>query len=519
MKPIPCLFKKKNVSARWDYERRSALLKCVDLTHIVVFPTLDEENYKKLISQAMESKSDDNEKDDYLMHGTLNTLLATNSKQLKIQLLSLLVSKNSFGFIKQNLYPEITITQFRNARDHLKNNGALSPVIKSEPHYRERFDRRSVDHFIEFTKDNFMQDLPYGSKTIKLSTGAIVSIPSVLQLAQFPIVWESYKKFYATEELPFKLHSKEFYRRVIKSVKPVPQKSMAGLDYISADGCQAFQDLFDVLNELKKITGKTYADLISTLQTSKTFLKFDFSSCISKESECAHFCSRFALSDGKQSIFSESCDHLHTESSGMLENLIKSLQEITSQLAQLPLTKERKLLQHSVSDSMLKIEAWQHHIVRAVHQNKAYIDQLELVDNEHILVIKDFAMKKLPEKFREKQEDFFGKKGMSWEISCVLYREEAGGKICCKSFIVILGNETQDWIACGTVLEYVLNQVRKDMPGVRTCTLKTDNAANYKSSDLFNSIYGISKRTGIQIQEYNFSETQKGTIASYIFLL
>ena len=33
-------------------------------------------------------------------------------------------------------------------------------------------------------------------------------------------------------------------------------------------------------------------------------------------------------------------------------------------------------------------------------------------------------MKFLPTKFREKQEDFFGKKGICWHITCIVYKKD-----------------------------------------------------------------------------------------------
>ena len=51
------------------------------------------------------------------------------------------------------------------------------------------------------------------------------------------------------------------------------------------------------------------------------------------------------------------------------------------------------------------------HIVRAVHQDRAKADLMERLSTEEVLLIFDYAMKFLPQKFREAQTDFFAKKG------------------------------------------------------------------------------------------------------------
>jgi len=47
------------------------------------------------------------------------------------------------------------------------------------------------------------------------------------------------------------------------------------------------------------------------------------------------------------------------------------------------------------------------------------------MNEEDCLITLDWAMKFLPEKYRESQKDWFGKRGISWHISCLMVKQDA----------------------------------------------------------------------------------------------
>lgn len=48
---------------------------------------------------------------------------------------------------------------------------------------------------------------------------------------------------------------------------------------------------------------------------------------------------------------------------------------------------------------------------------------LQTLEAHQVLVVMDWAMKWLPAHFREKQADFFGKRGKSWHVSVLIFRD------------------------------------------------------------------------------------------------
>lgn len=73
----------------------------------------------------------------------------------------------------------------------------------------------------------------------------------------------------------------------------------------------------------------------------------------------------------------------------------------------------------------LAIHEWKCHLLRNVKQDQARHDSLYRLDEHTVLLVNDWAMKSIPQKYRESQSYWFGKRGISWHIS-VAYRKVDG---------------------------------------------------------------------------------------------
>ena len=101
-------------------------------------------------------------------------------------------------------------------------------------------------------------------------------------LLQFPVIWERYKTLISVElNLPFKLHNMEFYRELLKMVKPSQQKKMSGLDYFSTEGGEAFDEIIGMVDKLSNVLNN-HEEIKNDLNMIKKFYKFDYASKISK---------------------------------------------------------------------------------------------------------------------------------------------------------------------------------------------------------------------------------------------
>lgn len=64
----------------------------------------------------------------------------------------------------------------------------------------------------------------------------------------------------------------------------------------------------------------------------------------------------------------------------------------------------------------------------SIQQGKCLTDIQRNLELDEVLITQDWAMKFLPEKYRETQADWFGKRAVSWQISVAVI-ETANGKV------------------------------------------------------------------------------------------
>ena len=65
---------------------------------------------------------------------------------------------------------------------------------------------------------------------------------------------------------------------------------------------------------------------------------------------------------------------------------------------------------------------WKAHILRLENQDLAKQDVLKSLDETSALITMDWAMKFQCQKYREKQSEWFGKRGLSWHVSSVVVK-------------------------------------------------------------------------------------------------
>lgn len=161
-----------------------------------------------------------------------------------------------------------------------------------------------------------------------------------------------------------------------------------------------------------------------------------------------------------------------------------------------------------IRTARLAIQSWKCHIIRSANQDQARIDALELLNNETVLIVNDWAMKFLPRKYRESQADWFGKRGISWHIS-VVYRR-LNGELQWQGYIHIIQSCTQGSSAVVAIVQDVLKTIKIEYPEIMTAYFKQDNAACYHSCETIIACPILSQSTGINVVRIDFSDPQGG---------
>ena len=155
------------------------------------------------------------------------------------------------------------------------------------------------------------------------------------------------------------------------------------------------------------------------------------------------------------------------------------------------------------------ILAWNAHILPSENQECGKQAVLETLDDSSILVVIDWAMKFLQMRYREKQSNWFGKRGLSWYVSSVIYRDKSA-TYTIKSYVHHFDSCTQDWYTVVSILEDLFKTLKRDQPAVEKAFLRSDEAGCYHNSELIAAVQDIGKRDGIKFEKYDFSEPQYG---------
>ena len=98
---------------------------------------------------------------------------------------------------------------------------------------------------------------------------------------------------------------------------------------------------------------------------------------------------------------------------------------------------------------------------------------------QSVLVVNEWAMKFLQMKYREKQSEWFAKRGLSWHISSVISKDQETQKAKVLSYAHILYSCCQDWYAIVSILKNLFQNIKVNFPNVKQAFLRSDEAGCY----------------------------------------
>ena len=131
---------------------------------------------------------------------------------------------------------------------------------------------------------------------------------------------------------------------------------------------------------------------------------------------------------------------------------------------------------------------WKAHIIRSINQEEAKQDAITSADDTSAILIMDWAIKFIQIRYREKQADWFGKRGLSWHIYAVITKNASTGKVELKSYAHIFDSYQQDWYAVCSIIENTLEVVKKDHPQIARVSLTSDEAGCYHNNFLLAAV-------------------------------
>ena len=431
------------------------------------------------------------------------------TSSVKIQVLSLIADQ----YTKEELCrmsPSIYKGLVDAAREHSVKEG---PGIPREPPTitRDRLDESKVEHFFDFIiHPDFVQDVAYGTQTITVE-GEEEKIPSLIRT----IVNGRLIKVYLEhcKQMAYKPLSESVLYKLLNECCPAKQsKSLSGLDNTAAAGENSCTNITNLLRDLKAMSPdpQTSANIqkdIILLQEACIYLKQELKGHIALDDECPDHCLKWALSDPKEDKFQAKCNHQHNLQCDKC-NYINILKErMTTHIDKLkPLLGEQYdeyLL--DISINVKNVQEWKAHILRTLNQGRCKEDILKKLKENEVLFIIDYPMKFLPRKYREPQESYFGKPGLSWHVAVAILKN--GEEYSLQTYVTMLNRCPQDSYAVCCILKQVLCHFATQHPQVTQGYLRSDNAGYYHSAD---TIAAMSNKYGLKIARYDYSEAQSG---------
>ena len=162
----------------------------------------------------------------------------------------------------------------------------------------------------------------------------------------------------------------------------------------------------------------------------------------------------------------------------------------------------------TVSIACDAILAWKSHQLCMVHQDVARSDTIDSLSENSVLITQDFAMKFLPAQYRETQAEFFGKRGISWHIT--VCQSKKGEELIAQTFVHIIESGIQDSNTVVTVMEHVLQTLKRENPALSKVVYRQDNAGCYHSATTILACKLLRDRSSLDLHRIDFCDPQGG---------
>lgn len=162
---------------------------------------------------------------------------------------------------------------------------------------------------------------------------------------------------------------------------------------------------------------------------------------------------------------------------------------------------------------------WKRHQLRTVQQDLARDYVLDQLDGSNVYIIMDWAMKWVETKYREKQSEWYGKKGLPWHVTFVIRRQKTHANLSVadatkefehRTFCHVFDQCKQDAVSIVSILQDVLKRLKMNDDKLQFAYLKSDNGACYHSTITTTAVHEIFQHTGVFIKRIDFSEPQSG---------
>lgn len=231
------------------------------------------------------------------------------------------------------------------------------------------------------------------------------------------------------------------------------------------------------------------------VESAENYLKSRHIGHCSMNSNCVTHCTTFALSDPNCDDQHTACEEKHTVNCLDCLNIIQTLDEIKQNIGKISDQDLRTEAAYDFENAVEHIIEWFRHNIRAAQQDSAKTRILSEMGNDEAFCTFDWGQKILPQEYREPQQKYFGKKGMSVLVGSFIWKNEAPSlntsrttidtqftsTFSSQSYILALTTAVQTELDTLSGGELILKQFKSDFPHINKLHKRTDNAGNFSS--------------------------------------
>ena len=342
-------------------------------------------------------------------------------------------------------------------------------------------------------------------RKLKLDSGETITMPNVIRTVTRSTMIRQYLQFCEEDHMTPLSRSTLF--RILEVREASQQTFLSGLDNTTAEGSAGFERVYKIVEELDQIglDKRLSEDVERAFQDGKRYFKTEYRNhCQQSENPCPDHCRKYSLSEPMEPELQEQCTHQHTAHCGQCDDLRSCLCKIKEAIESSNITFYRKEQQEDLLYDLEKasgsIYQWKAHIMRSANQESDKQDVLKGLDYSSNLIVMDWAMKFPQLRYREKQSDWYGKRGLSWHVSSVVSRDETSGDLKVVSYAHLFDQCNQDWYSVISIIENLLELLKATTPELSKVHFQSDEAGCYHNSSLISAARNIAAPMGITVE-------------------
>ena len=357
----------------------------------------------------------------------------------------------------------------------------------------------------------FLIAATYGLITLRMDNGEKYELPKQIIQSQRSHGLEADKKY--CDETGFQSLGKSKFYDILDSIKPAEHRTVAGLDEFVVEGIETWRSLLSNGKELRPLVVKSnllllldiietmpipQADqkrLIKQIDMAEQYQKIRHIGHCSNDADCITHCTTFGLPDTKCAEHHSNCSHVHTSHCPDCINIIVTLDEINQKIQKIVDKDIEREVRFDFENASEHIIEWSCHNLRTARQDAENKSTISKMDEDEALCTFDWGQNILPQKHREAQTTYFGKKGMSVLVGSFVWKDQvprltststtttgiSPPTYSTESYIVAITDAAQTELDMLSAGEIITKQFKTDHPHIKKLHKRTDNAGNFSS--------------------------------------